>query len=172
VCGGPLLAPTDGFGLSTATNTCPTAPPGTYTQTATLVSNQQQASFSYSLRGLSVVLVSQDSAGVRTYNVTSAATQASGLAVTAKYRSGPVANYVQVLTLNRTVTPAVLTVAFDESQLPVGDYVLDITVSTTTPGLGSATETIVFNPANSLGSTANARRRLDSRRAPVAPRAP
>jgi len=85
---------------------------------------------------------------------------------------GPVANYVQVLTLNRTVTPAALTLAFDESQLPFGNYVLDITVSTTTPGIGTGGETIVFTPAPSGFSTSNAPRRQDLRRASVALRAP
>jgi hypothetical protein len=169
-CGAAIVVTTDAFGLSTTTNRCATSPPGTYTQTATLVSNQQQTSFSYTVQGLSIVLQNIDSVGVRTYDITSKTTQAAGLSVTVRYRSGPVANYVEVLTLNRSVTPAVLTVGFDESQLPIGDYVLDITVSTTTPGFGPAIETVVFNTASSFIS--NARRRLDSRRAAVAPRAP
>ena len=129
--------------LTTATNLCATAAAGTYTQTATLVSNQQQASFVYTVRGLAVVFPSVD-VGVRTDDVT----------------------------LNRTVTPAAPTLAFDESQLPFGNYVLDITVSTTTPGIGTGVETIVFTPAPSGFSTSNAPRRQDLRRASVALRAP
>ena len=170
-CGAPIVATTDGFGLATVANLCATAAAGTYTQTATLVSNQQQASFVYTVRGLAVVFPSVD-VGVRTDDVTSGTTQASGLSVAAKYRSGPVANYGQVVTLNRTVTPAAPTLAFDESQLPFGNYVPDITVSTTTPGIGTGVETIVFTPVPSGFSTSNAPRRQDLRRASVALRAP
>jgi hypothetical protein len=171
-CAPAKLATTDANGLATASNICSTAPAGTYTQIATLLTNQQQASFSYSLRGVSLSLQSVDSAGAYTLSVTSTTTAASGLSVDVQYRSGPADRYVTVLQLNRTVTPAILTVAYDSSNLPSGDYVFDVIVSTTTSGLGPAVETFTFS--NSLGfvQLPNAPRRPMPIQAPVAPRAP
>jgi hypothetical protein len=171
-CAPAKLATTDANGLATASNICSTAPAGTYTQIATLLTNQQQASFSYSLRGVSLSLQSVDSAGAYTLSVTSTTTAASGLSVDVQYRSGPADKYVTVLKLNRTVTPAILTVAYDSFNLPSGDYVFDVIVSTTTSGLGPAVETFKFS--NSLGfvQLPNAPRRPMPIQAPVAPRAP
>jgi len=56
-CGSGKLTTTDGNGLASAANICSAAPPGTYAQLATLTSNGQQVSFSYSLRGLVLALV-------------------------------------------------------------------------------------------------------------------
>jgi uncharacterized protein YjdB len=169
-CAQPIIMTTDAFGLATASVLCTTLPVGNHTQIATLVANQQQVSFAFSLQGIILSLESVDSAGVSTYAVTSSA-PAAGLTVTVQYRSGPVKDYVTFV-LNRTSTPAVLTVNFNAAALPIGDYTFDITVSTTTPGLGPAVDTITFNPSSFLFMQPNARWQPTSGRAPVAPRAP
>jgi uncharacterized protein YjdB len=144
-CDLPRSAITDDNGLATGTNTCSAVQPGTYTQVATLVTNQQQATFSYSLRGLSIAFVSMDSlSGVRTYAVTSSTGPATGLTLAVDYRSGPAANYVTVLDLSGTSAPATLRVSYYGSELPFGDYTFDVIVSTTTPGIGPGTATVKF----------------------------
>jgi hypothetical protein len=135
---------TDDAGLATSTNICSTVPSGSYSQTATLQSNQQQALFSFSLRGLVLLFQGADSTGVATFEVTSPAGIAVGLAATVEYRTGPAANFVTGLELSRTTTPATLTVTFGELNIPVGNYSFDVIVSTTTPGLGAGMATISF----------------------------
>jgi hypothetical protein len=170
-CAAPNVTITDGFGLATAPILCATLPAGDYTQIATLNTNQQQISFAFGLRGVILTFESVDNNGVSTYAVTASA-PASGLSVKVDYRSGPAANYVTLLDLNRTVTPAVLLVGYDASELPFGDYTFDVIVSTTTPGLGPGVATIMFNPSTSSFKQPNARRQPTSRRVPVASRAP
>ena len=170
-CGAPTDVTTDALGLATSANICSTVPAGVYTQTATLLVNQQQVSFLFSLRGVSLSLESVDTSGVTIYSVTSATTQADGLTVTIQYRSGPAKDYITRLDLNRTSTPALLTLDY-ASLLPIGDYTYDIIVSTTTPGLGPAVKTVTFNPSSGFFTQPNAQRQPTSRRVPVAPRAP
>jgi uncharacterized protein YjdB len=170
-CAPPTFATTDANGLATSSNICSTAA-GTYTQIATLQTNQQQVSFSFSLRGVVLAFQSVDSSGVSTYAVTSATNVASGLSVDVKYRSGPAEGYVTVLKLNRTATPAVLSVAFDASNLPSGDYEFDLIVSTTTPGIGPGVETVRFSNSFESFTAPNAQRRPSPARISAAPSAP
>jgi uncharacterized protein YjdB len=170
-CAPPTLATTDASGFTTSPNMCSTAP-GTYTQTATLQTNQQQVSFSFTLRGVGLAFQSFDSSGVYTFAVTSTTTVASGLSVDVRYRSGPVNNYLTVLKLDRTVTPALLSVAYNPSNLPFGDYVFDVIVSTTTSGLGPGVETFKFSNANGFSAEPNESRLPIPARFSIAPRAP
>jgi hypothetical protein len=171
VCGPSKVLQTDVLGLSTAVNLCSTVPAGTYSQVATLLTNQQQASFSFSLVGLVLSLESFDSAGVATYTVTSTA-PASGLSLSVNYVSGPVAGYVDQLSLNRTVTPALMKLGYPAAELPFADYTFEVIVSTTTPGIGPGVETITFNPQSFYFKQPNAQRRPTPIQAPAAPRAP
>jgi adhesin/invasin len=170
-CAPPRFATTDASGLATSSNIC-SAPAGTYTQIATLQTNQQQVSFSFSLRGVVLSLQSVDSSGISTYGVTSGTSVASGLSVEVKYQSGPVDGYLTVLELNRTVTPALLSVAFDSFNLPPGDYEFDLIVSTTTPGIGPGVATVSFSNSFNFFTEPNARRRPLPTRIFVAPSAP
>jgi hypothetical protein len=104
-------------------------------------------------------LQSVDSSGISTYGVTSGTSVASGLSVEVKYQSGPVDGYLTVLELNRTVTPAVLSVAFDSFNLPPGDYEFDLIVSTTTPGIGPGVATVSSPNSFNFFTEPNARRR-------------
>jgi hypothetical protein len=170
-CAPTAVVTTDASGLATSPNICST-PAGTYTQLATLQANQQQVSFSFSLRGVVLSLQSVDGAGIVSYAVTSATGVASGLTADVQYRSGPADGYVTVLKLDRTVTPAVLSVAFDASNLPPGDYAFDLIVSTTTPGIGPGVETVTFSNSYESFRVPNAQRRPVPARISVAPSAP
>lgn len=149
-CANPMVTGTDDEGLASAVNMCSAVSPGTYTQTATLLANQQQVTFSYTLRGLTLTFQSTDSAGTTTFTVTSGSTAATGLDASIAYRSGPATNYVTNLALDATSTPAVLTFSFDPYSLPSGDYTFDLIVTTTTPGLGPGVETFEFSNVPSL----------------------
>ena len=153
-CAPSKTATTDADGLTSTSNLCSAAKPGLYEQTVALTGAPAQQTFHYTLQGLVLTLESVDSLGVATYSVSSA-TPAQGLSVTVAYKSGPATNYVTKLDLNRTTTPAVLVVGYDRSNLPIGSYTFDITVSTTTPGLGPAVATesfsapfVIFNQPN------------------------
>lgn len=163
-CGPFQSLRTDAFGLSTASNICANVPTGAYTQTASLASAQFSVSFSFSLRGLVLQLQSIDSyTGAYIYSVTSPSGPATGLDATVDYRSGPASDYVSSLTLTSKSTPATLTVDYYNSQLPIGSYVFDVIVSTTTTGLGPGSATISFS-TDSLGyfATPNDRARATS----------
>jgi hypothetical protein len=153
-CGSPTVIVTDDDGLSTATNICSAVPAGTYSQTATLLANQQQALFSYTLRGLVLASQGSDSFGAVYFGVTTPTVAASGLKATVEYKSGPATNYVTGLDLDRTTTPATLRVVYNEIQIPFGTYTFDVIVSTTTSGIGPGMATITFNPDSSFGFVA------------------
>jgi uncharacterized protein YjdB len=144
-CGSPKVVSSDNTGLATATNICSTVAPGAYTQTATLISNGQQVSFSFTLRGLVLTLQDIDSFGNYIYTVASASGAATGLTVAVSYVSGQVTNYVSLLKLSSTSTPATLTVGFDQFSLPIGNYVFDVIVSTTTTGIGPGVDRVTFS---------------------------
>jgi uncharacterized protein YjdB len=162
-CGSAKLVATDANGLASSTNICSAAPAGTYTQLATLASNGQQVSFSYSLRGLVLTLLTAFQ-----YSVTSPSGPATGLAASVQYRVGGT-GYVTKLDLSGTSTPATVSVGWNESALPAGNYVFDLMVATTTTGIGPAVETISFTvdsssfgrqpPNDSAGRTASRVRR-------------
>ena len=158
-CGSPKLVASDNNGLATTSNLCSNIAAGTYTQTATLVSNGAQVSFSFSLRGLVLTLQNVDSFGNYIYSVTSPSGAAAGLTASVAYRSGQVTDYVSVLALNGATTPAVLTVGYDPYSLPIGEYTFDLIVSTTTSGIGPGVETITFFvDSGGFVSRSNARR--------------
>jgi hypothetical protein len=141
-CGGFAITTSDEDGLAARSNLCSEAPPGTYSQSATLLVNQQQVTFAYSLRGVSLFLQYADSESAL-LSVLSSTTTAGGLSAEVKYRAGPVSNYVS-LELGGTTTPTALTVFYDLYSLPIGTYVFDVIVATTTPGLGPGIETFSF----------------------------
>jgi hypothetical protein len=169
-CGQPVQSVTDDVGYSTSPNLCSSVKAGAYTQTATLQSNQQQASFSYTLRGLTVTLESLDSYGLPTFTVTSPVGTAAGLTTAIEYVSGPAGGYVTGAIFSRTTTPATLTLSFDISALPYGIYRFNVVVLTTTPGIGPGTETFTFDTSN-YGYVEGARRRATATPA-AAPRVP
>ena len=145
VCGPPRIVAADANGLASSTNICSAVASGTYTQTATLQTNQQQASFAFTLRGLQVSLQSFESDGTAVFTIENPdGTVASGLSVTFEYKSGPMTDYATLLGLNRTTTPAIATVQYVHEQMPYGDYVLDVVVATTTPGIGPGIERFSF----------------------------
>jgi uncharacterized protein YjdB len=162
-CGSAKLATTDASGLASSANICSASPAGSYTQLATLPSNGQQVSFSYSLRGLVLTLLTAFQ-----YSVTSPSGPAAGLAASVQYRVGG-SGYVTKLDLSGTSTPATLSIGWNESTLPAGNYVFDLTVATTTAGIGPGVETISFTvdsssfgkqpPNDSAGRTASRMRR-------------
>jgi uncharacterized protein YjdB len=139
---GPVTT-SDADGLATATNVCSAVQPGAYTQTATLANNQQQALFNYTLRGLTLTSKA-DSNGLVTVTIQSSFGTAQGLVASIKYVSGPASNYITAPSLDRTSTPATLTLPINYSQLPYGTYTFDVTVTTTTPGLGQGVRTLTF----------------------------
>jgi len=75
--------------------------------------------------------------------VTSPSGPAGGLGASVQYRVGGT-GYVTKLDLSGTSTPATLSIGWNESELPAGNYVFDLTVATTTTGIGPAVETISF----------------------------
>jgi uncharacterized protein YjdB len=172
-CGQAVQAVTDNVGYSTSANLCSAVKPGAYTQIATLLSNQQQASFAYTLRGLVVALESVDDDGLPTFSITSPSGTASGLTVAIEYSTGGTSGYVTGITLNRTTTPATAALYIDISALPYGIYRFNIVALTTTPGFGPGTDTFTFDTSN-YGYVDGARRRatLVPSAAPSAPRTP
>jgi uncharacterized protein YjdB len=143
-CGASKVLVTDDNGLSTAANICSVVPAGTYSQVATLLTNQQQAIFTYTLRGVILTLEGIDQFGSYIYSVTSPTVAATGLKASVDYKSGPAANYVTGLDLRGTTTPTSLTVTFNQVAIPFGTYTFDVVVSTTTPGIGPGMVTITF----------------------------
>ena len=151
-CGQSRVVSTDAQGLSTTTNICSSVPAGAYTQTAALPNNLANVSFAFSLRGLILTLKAvDDSAGTWTFDITSP-TPATGLTYAAEYISGPGANYVTQLELNRNFTPATLIVGIDGSNIQSGPYTFNVVVSTTTPGVGPGMATIPFFNSSGLMS--------------------
>lgn len=134
---------TDDEGLSSTTNFC-SATPGKYTQTALLLTNQQEVTFTYTLQGLTLTILGTDTSGKTSIGVRNSTGTASGLAASVKYVSGPVANYVTGLGVSPSTTPATVTFSIDYSKLPVGGYVFDVIVTTTTPGIGPGIATFEF----------------------------
>lgn len=143
-CAPSKTVTTDADGLTSTTNLCSATKPGLYEQTVSLLSVNDQQTFHYTLQGLLITLDSIDAAGVARYSVTSL-TPAQGLTAVVTYKTGPATNYVTTLTLSTTTTPATLVVGFDKANLPVGAYTFDVTVSTTTQGLGPAVATRSFS---------------------------
>jgi uncharacterized protein YjdB len=143
-CGPARIVAADENGLATTTNICSAMPAGQYTQLATLQANQQQASFSFTLRGLRVQLEGFDSFGAAIFLVTAPDGIAAGLSVAIEYKSGPISNYVSQTSLNKTTTPALLTVEYYDGQMPFGNYTFDVVVSTTTPGIGPGVDRYSF----------------------------
>ena len=135
-CGPARVVAADENGLAASTNICSAVAAGAYTQVATLQTNGQQASFAFTLRGLRVAFESFDNFGAAIFSVTSPDGAAAGLSATFEYKSGPISNYVSESTLNRTFAPAFLTVAYYNEQMPFGNYVVDVVVSTATAGIG------------------------------------
>ena len=133
----------DANGLSTAANVCSAVAPGTYHQSATLLTNQFAAQFTYSLRGIAMTSSFAGSSSIAV-DITSATATAEGLAASVRYRTGPIGNYFTSLQLNRTFTPAVLTMFLGFANLPPGSYTFEVTVTTTTPGLGPGIQTFGF----------------------------
>jgi uncharacterized protein YjdB len=156
---------TDELGQTTATNLCSSTAPGLYLQTVALVSGGAPLTFHYTLAGLVLTPQSVDTPNVAKFSVT-AASVAAGLSATLTYRSGPTINYVTKLELSSTTTPASLVVGYDPSNLPPGQYVFDVTVSTTTPGLGPAIQTLSFSVGGSFFISPNAKPARSSRSAP------
>jgi len=156
-CAAPRLISSDDNGLSTSQNICSLVPAGTYTQVATLTTNQQQVTFAYTLRGLVLTPQGVDNVGAYYFAVTSPTVAATDLKATVEYKSGPAANYVTGLDLDRATTPATLRVVFNEIEIPFGTYTFDVIVSTSTAGIGPGMTTITFNPDTSFGSVSRSR---------------
>jgi uncharacterized protein YjdB len=155
---GPVTT-SDANGLASAANVCLTLAPGKYTQTATLFTTQQQAVFTYTMDGLTLAYSSDtNSVDVR---IGSSLGTAQGLVPSVRYVSGPINNYITSMRLNQTFTPATLVLSINFFQLPFGTYTFELTVTTTTAGLGPAVQTFTFS---TLGAVVPASvQRLDPR---------
>ena len=132
----------DAQGLATATNVCSAVAPGAYTQTATLQTNQQQALFTFTLRGLALTSAADTTAIF--IDITSSTATAQGLVASVRYRTGPIQNYFTSMQLDRTFTPATLRLGWNFFNLPFGNYTFEVTVTTTTAGVGPAIQTFGF----------------------------
>ena len=77
-------------------------------------------------------------------DVTSATATAQGLVASVRYRTGPIQNYFTSVQLDRTFTPATLRLGWNFFNLPSGSYTFEVTVTTTTAGLGPAIQTFGF----------------------------
>ena len=168
-CGAPRLTTSDDAGLATSTNICSTVPSGSYNQIASLP-NQQQVVFAFTLRGLVVTFQGYDSLGVAKFSVTAPGVTAGGLSAAIDYRSGPATNYIASPAFDRTTTPASLALAVNGQPLPPGNYLFDVVVSTTTPGLGPGMASIAFLVQSGFFSQPNVGR--PSSVAPTSFRAP
>jgi hypothetical protein len=90
--------------------------------------------------------------GTVRFDIGSLGGTAGGLTATVQYDAGQPAGYFTP-SLDRTSTPAVLSLAWNSANVPVGSYTSTTTISSTTPGFAAVQLRITFNVFASASQT-------------------